>query len=305
MQDVTLAQLTHRQVAVNGVELHVAQQGEGRPVILAHGFPELGYSWRHQMPALAAAGYRALAPDLRGYGQSSIPDDVDAYDLPTLCLDLVGLLDDLGEQQGVFVGHDWGGQIVWQLARAHPDRVAAVVGLSVPFLPPLPRPPVELLRESVGEDFYMVWFQQPGVADRAFARNVRRTLATTKAWSAAWALGDDEPPCPPWMTEADLDVYVESFERTGFTGALNYDRNLDRNWELTAHLKDQRITQPALFLTGSRDPVRKWMPAEIMDGWVTDLHDSVIVEGAGHWVQQECPVAVNDALLAFLGATGY
>ena len=294
----------HRQLKLDGIELHVAELGSGRPVILCHGFPELWYSWRHQLTALAEAGYRAVAPDLRGFGGSSIPNDVEAYDLPSVALDMVGLLDDLGEERAVFVGHDWGASVVWQLALAVPDRVAAVVGMSVPFLPRAPAPPVGLLRQALGEDFYIVWFQQPGVADVALARDPRRTLTTSKQWTAQWAEQDEQPPRPPWLSEDDLRVYVEAFERTGFTGGLNYYRNLDRTWELTADLAERRIERPALFITGSRDPVRRFMPAEIMNGWVTDLRESV-VEGAGHWVQQERPGEVNDALLRFLADIGH
>jgi pimeloyl-ACP methyl ester carboxylesterase len=211
----------------------------------------------------------------------------------------------LGEEQGVFVGHDGGAAVVWQLALAHPERVAAVAGLSVPFAPRAPAPPVSIFRHRLGEDFYMVWFQQPGVADRALAADVRRTLLATRAWTSQWAEGDDDPPRPAWLTEADLGVYVEAFQRTGFTGGLNYYRNIDRNWELNAPLAERRIGQPALFVTGSRDPVGRFMPAEVMDGWVTDLRAKVVIEGAGHWIQQERPEEVNDALLGFLADLGY
>jgi pimeloyl-ACP methyl ester carboxylesterase len=299
------ARLVHRQLKVDGVELHVAELGSGPPVVLCHGFPELWYSWRHQLPALAAAGYRAVAPDMRGYGGSSIPADPEAYDLLSVCQDLLGLLDDLGEDRGVFVGHDWGAAAVWQLAQAYPARVCAVVAMSVPFTPRAPAAPIGLLRGGLGEDFYIVWFQHPGVADAALSRDVRRTLTARAQWTAQWSREDDQPPLPAWLTEEDLRVYVEGFERTGFTGGLNYYRNIDRTWELTAHLAGRRIEQPALFISGSRDPVGRFMPAEIMNGWVTDLRERVIVAGAGHWVQQERPSEVNEALLRFLGSVGY
>jgi pimeloyl-ACP methyl ester carboxylesterase len=297
--------MTHDRVAVNGIELHIAEQGQGPPVVLCHGFPELSYSWRHQIPALAEAGYRAVAPDMRGYGESSIPAEIEAYDAPTLCADLVGLLDELRAERAIFVGHDWGASVVWQLALAHPSRVAALVALSVPYVPRPPAPPVELLRQGLGEDFYIVWFQRPGVADEALARDVRRTLTTTRAWSAQWGEDEEDPPRPAWLTEDDLRLYVEAFERTGFSGGLNYYRNIDRNWERTADLAERRIEQPALFLAGSRDPVLQFMPPEAMDGWVTDLRGTVIVEGAGHWVQQEQPGEVNRALLRFLRDVGF
>lgn len=292
--------VVHRRLPVDGIELHLAEAGAGPLVVLLHGFPELWYSWRHQLPALADAGYRTIAPDLRGYGDSSAPREIEAYALQAVCGDFIGLLDRLGADRAVFVGHDWGAAVAWQLALEHPERVAAVAGLSVPFVPRAPAEPISLLRKARGEDFYMIWFQQPGVAERALERDIRRTLTATTAWTAAWAQGDDQPPLPAWLTEEDVRVYVDAFERTGFSGGLNYYRNIDRNWERTEHLADRRIEQPALFITGSRDPVKQFMPAEAMDGWVTDLRGVIQVEGAGHWVQQERPDEVSDALLSFL-----
>jgi pimeloyl-ACP methyl ester carboxylesterase len=293
--------VVHRQLSIDGVELHVAEAGAGSLVVLLHGFPELWYSWRHQLPALADAGYRAIAPDLRGYGRSSAPGEIEAYALEAVSGDFIRLLDRLGEDRAVFVGHDWGAAVAWHLALEHSERVTAVAGLSVPFVPRAPAEPISLLRRARGEDFYMVWFQEPGVAERALERDVRRTLTATTAWTAAWAQGDDQPRLPAWLTEEDLTVYVEAFERTGFSGGLNYYRNIDRNWKQSEHLADRRIEQPALFITGSRDPVKQFMPAEAMDGWVTDLRGVIQVEGAGHWVQQERPDEVNDALMNFLG----
>ena len=294
------APVTHSRLAVNGIQLHVAEAGAGPPVVLLHGFPELWYSWRHQIAALADAGYRALAPDKRGYGDSSVPDAVEDYVLDTVCADFVAMLDALGERDAVFVGHDWGAIVAWHLARAHPERVRAVVGASIPFVPPGPAPPVAPLREALGGDHYMVWFQEEGVADEALARDVRRTLATTKPWSPSWAAGDDSPPAPGFMSEEDLQVYVDAFERTGFSGALAYYRNLDRNFERGEALAGRRVEQPALFVTGSRDPIKQIAPAQVMDGSVTDLRRVVEIEGAGHWVQQERPDEFNAALLDFL-----
>ena len=171
--------------AVNGIELSVLEQGEGETIVLCHGFPELAFSWRRQIPILAAAGYRVLAPDMRGYGDSSAPAAVSAYDVLTLCDDLCGLLDSVGERSAIFVGHDWGANVVWQLAAIHPERVRAVAGLSVPFVPRAPAPPISILRSQLGEDFYIVWFQEPGVADEVFARDVRRTLTATARGAVA------------------------------------------------------------------------------------------------------------------------
>jgi pimeloyl-ACP methyl ester carboxylesterase len=290
-----------RRIATNGIELQVLDEGSGPLVVLCHGFPELAFSWRRQVPALVAAGFRVVVPDMRGYGRSSAPEEVAAYDVVSLCGDLCGLLDALGEQSAVFVGHDWGASVVWQLAVLDPPRVRAVAGLSVPFVPRAPAPPMPILRRHFGDDFYIAWFQQPGVADEALARDVRRTLTTSRVWTSRWAEDDGEDPGPPsWMSAAELAVYVEAFERTGFTGGLNWYRNIDRNWELTAAVADRRVQQPALFLTGERDPVRRFMPAEAMHGWVSDLRAEVLVPGAGHWVQQEAPEVVNAALLEFL-----
>ena len=294
--------MTARMVQTNGIELSVIDEGAGPLVVLCHGFPELAFSWRHQVPALTAAGYRVIAPDMRGFGNSSAPQAVEAYDVATLCADMTGLLDALGEQQAIFVGHDWGANVVWQLAVLAPERVRAVAGLSVPFVPRAPAAPIPIMRRHLGEDFYIVWFQQQGVADEALARDVRRTLTTSRQWTADWALEDGaEPSRPPWLSEQELGVYVEAFERTGFTGGLNWYRNIDRNWELTEPVAERRVEQPAMFLTGELDMVRRFMPAEAMRGWVSDLRAEIVVPGAGHWVQQQAPEEVNAALLEFLG----
>jgi pimeloyl-ACP methyl ester carboxylesterase len=299
-EGVSLPPVAERRLSVNGVELGVLDEGSGPLVVLCHGFPELAFSWRRQMPALTGAGLRVVAPDLRGYGGSSAPAEVEAYDVVALCGDLCGLLDALGADDAVFVGHDWGAWLVWQLAVLHPARVRAVAGLSVPFVPRAPAPPLAIMRRHLGEDFYIVWFQEPGVADAALARDVRRTLTTSRQWTAQWAQEDRPPRCPAWLSEQELAVYVEAFERTGFTGGLNWYRNIDRNWELTASVAEQRVEQPALFLTGEHDPVARFMPAAGMRGWVTDLRAEVVVPGAGHWVQQQEPEAVNTALLEFV-----
>lgn len=291
----------------DGVALHVEEHGpaDGPVVVLLHGFPELGFSWRHQWPALAEAGYRVLVPDLRGHGASDAPADLEAYVVTAVTRDVLALLDHADAETGVVVGHDWGADLAWKTAWLHPERVAAVGGISVPFLPRAPEPPIELLRRHLGEDFYMVWFQEPGVAERALERDVRRTLATTRQWTPAWAEDtDDDPPTPRFMTEDELAVYVDAYARTGFRGGLAAYRVMDRNWALTAPYAERRITQPALFVTGERDPVRQFVPAAAMDGWVTDLREHVVVDGAGHWVNQEAPEPVNAALLRFLAGLG-
>jgi pimeloyl-ACP methyl ester carboxylesterase len=297
-----IAVMPARLIATNGIELSVTEQGEGPLVVLCHGFPELAYSWRMQVPALAAAGYRVLAPDMRGFGRSSRPTEIEAYDVVTLAADMCGLLDAVGEEDAVFVGHDWGANLVWHLAILHPERVRAVAGLSVPFVPRAPAAPLPIMRRDLGEDFYIVWFQEPGAADQALARDVRRTLTTSRVWTSSWAEEEgSEPSRPEWWSEEDLQAYVDAFERTGFTGGLNWYRNIDRNWELTAAVAERRIEAPAMFITGELDTVRRFMPAEVMQGWVSDMRAEIVVAGAGHWVQQQAPEAVNAALLEFLG----
>jgi pimeloyl-ACP methyl ester carboxylesterase len=295
-------QLPARQVATNGIELKVVEYGAGPAVVLCHGFPELGFSWRYQVFALAAAGYRVLVPDMRGYGGSSRPDDAGAYDLLTIAGDLVGLLDDIGAEDAVFVGHDWGAAAVWQLALAHPGRVRAVAGLSVPVSPRSPVPPIPVLRKRLGEDFYMVWFQEPGVADAVLNADVRRTLLADDVQVSAWS--DGALGSRPWLTEEEFAVFVGEFERTGFTGGLNYYRNLDRNWALTEPLAGRTIDCPSLFLTGSDDLVATFMSAGRLTEVLTDLREHVVLDGAGHWVQQERPDQVNEVLIRFLSSAG-
>jgi len=295
--------MAERQVQLNGVELHLVEEGAGAPVVLCHGFPELAFSWRHQIPVLAREGYRVIAPDMRGFGQSSRPQEVGAYDVVSLCGDMTALLDALGEDSAIFVGHDWGASLVWSLALLQPARVRAVAGLSVPFVPRAPAAPIPIMRRHLGEDFYIVWFQAPGPADEALARDVRRTLTTSRQWTAAWAQEvGKQAKLPAWLSEEELAVYVSAFERTGFTGGLNWYRNIDRNWELTESVADRHVTQPAFFLTGELDPVRQFMPAAAMQGWVDDLRAEIVVPGAGHWVQQQAPDVVNAALLEFLAS---
>jgi pimeloyl-ACP methyl ester carboxylesterase len=294
-----------REIDAGGLRMQVADAGAGPPVALLHGFPELWYSWRHQLRDLADAGFHAIAPDMRGYGGTERPEAVDAYDAVTLAGDVLALMDAFGHERFVAVGHDWGANVAWELARRHPDRVTAVAGLSVPFVPRPPAPPLPILREHLGEGFYMVWFQEPGVAEAALERDVRRTLRTQEVWDADWAQRDGpEPPRPPFWTLPDEELYVATFERTGFAGGLNWYRNLDRNWELSADVADRRIEQPALFATGERDPVRRFMPPAAMDGWVTDLRESIVVPGAGHWLQQQAPEVVSEMLVRFLRSVG-
>lgn len=294
---------------------------DGAPaVLLVHGFPELAYSWRHQIPALVDAGYRVLAPDMRGYGQSSRPERIDAYDIHALTGDLVAVLDDAGVDRAVFVGHDWGAATVWNAAQLHPQRVAAVVGMSVPPLPRGHRLPTESFRKMFGDNFfYMLYFQEPGVADAELGADPRRTLSRLfgsfdpadeadvsmrmlRPGPEGWV---ERFPTPTgladWITPDEFEYYVNVFSETGFTGALNWYRNLDRNWELTA-TGTTPIEVPAMFLTGADDPVGAFFPADRATQVVKGPYRAVTVEGAGHWLQQQKPDVVNAALLEFLAS---
>ena len=288
-----------RFVETNGVRLRVIEAGDrGAPVIvLAHGFPELAFSWRHQIPVLAEAGYHVLAPDQRGYGGSSLPDAVEDYDIHALTADLVGLLDDVGVERAIFIGHDWGAMVVWHAALLHPDRVRAVAGLSVPPIPRARSRPTARWREKFGEDFYMLWFQEPGPADHALAADVAATMRGLLA-------GDPMAALPDWISEAELDIYISEFSQTGFTGGLNWYRNYDRNWETTPELETARITAPALFVGGTADPILGFMRPERATEVATGPYREVLIEGAGHWVHQERPEEVNRVLLDFLAEYG-
>jgi epoxide hydrolase A/B len=311
--------LSTRTISTNGVDLAVIDEGQGPPVILAHGFPELAYSWRHQIPALVNAGYRVLAPDQRGYGGSSRPEAIEDYDIIALTGDLIGLLDDIDASRAVVVGHDWGSMVAWQSALLHPDRLAGVVGMSVPFLPRGERPPIEAMRFVFADNFfYIVYFQEPGPADAELgddpARTMRRLLAgmtsTAEPDPDAFALDGrgfvdriPEPEgLPDWLTQDELDHYIDTFRRTGFTGGLNWYRNFDRNWELTPQLDGAKVEIPSLFIGGSADPVLVMSPPSVGAAFLSDHRGDVIIDGAGHWVQQETPGAVNDALIGFLDA---
>jgi pimeloyl-ACP methyl ester carboxylesterase len=304
-------------IDVNGVTLEVftagasgngATNGAG-PVVLCHGFPELAYSWRHQIPALVAAGHHVIVPNQRGYGRSSQPAAVADYDIHQLCGDLVGLLDHFGYGDAVFVGHDWGAIVVWNLALLHPQRVRALANLSVPLLIRGPRDWVGFWEEHLGGDFYIVHFnRQPGVADAVFAEhteNLLRNLYRTRQWEQSPVdLGPGmaminmatapEMPGDLLMSEAELSVFVESFRHSGFTGAINWYRNFTRNWETTADV-DQHVNQPTLMIYGQHDMVP---PNPQLGDHVGDLEAHTLP--CGHWIQQEQPDETNRLLLDWL-----
>jgi pimeloyl-ACP methyl ester carboxylesterase len=312
---------TERLVDTNGVRLRVIEAGDrGAPVVvLAHGFPELAYSWRAQIPVLADAGYHVLAPDQRGYGGSSRPDAIEAYNIHELTADIVGLLDDVGAERAAWVGHDWGAIMVWNAPLLHPDRVAAVAALSVPVVPRAKVPPTQALRRTFGENFfYMLYFQEPGVADAELngdpARTMRRLMGGEPApgdQNAALRMLTPGPEgfidrlaeperLPGWISQDELDHYIGEFSRTGFTGGLNWYRNFDRNWETTPELAGAKISVPCLFIGGSADPVLSFTRRDRAAEVITGPYREVMIDGAGHWLQQERPDEVNAHLLDFL-----
>jgi pimeloyl-ACP methyl ester carboxylesterase len=284
--------------SVNGIELSVLAEGSGPLVVLAHGFPDLALTWRLQVPALVAAGYRVVAPDMRGYGGSARPESVEAYRSDVVGEDLVGLLDHEGVERAHFVGHDWGASSVWPLGLTHPDRVLSLTGLSVPYAPPSPAPPTEIFRKRLGEDFYMLRFH----SDDAIPE-LERDPARTLALILNGRLDDPGPGVavdrPTWLPQDVFEEYVAAFGRTGFAAALNYYRNLDPNWRLAEQREAGVIEAPSLFVTGSRDPVALFMSAENAASSFRDLERHV-VEAAGHWVHQQEPDQVNALLLGHL-----
>lgn len=325
---------------VNGIRMAYYEAGprEGIPVVFLHGFPEIAFSWRHQIKALAEAGRWVIAPDQRGYGLTDRPAAVEDYDLEHLTADLVALLDHLGVEKAVFVGHDWGGLILWQMPLRHPERVAGAIGLNTPFMPRGPADPIAIMRRRFGDKMYIVHFQIPGEADAVLDADPRKAMqffmrrpmpaapgapdpsggvtrsvvqdgedAPARAeGESSFALIDilrmyspDFDPRPALLTPEEMDAFVETFQRTGFTGGINWYRNFTRNWERSAHIKDL-VTCPSLMVMAELDAVLPPSGADGMETYVPDL-EKVLIRGSGHWTQQEKPEEVNQAILGWLG----
>jgi len=319
--------LKHRIVETNGIKMHVAEQGKGPLVILLHGFPEIWYSWRYQIPVLAEAGFHVVAPDLRGYGETEQPKDIDQYTLLHLVGDIIGLLDVLNEETAVIVGNDWGATLAWNAALLRPDRFKGIIALNVPMMPQPPIPPTTIFPQSENELFYTLYFQTPGVAEKEFEQDTRSTihkLLYSASGDAGPREGNDRTPNPfnmvsrengllsalpmpkitSWLKEKDLNVYTEAFIKTGFRGGLNYYRNLDRNRELLSCFNGLKVMIPALFIIGSRD-VGLSIPG--MDQIISDminlvpnLRQTIFLKDCGHWAQQERPEEVNSNIVSFL-----
>jgi len=309
---------TTRTVAVNGIELFLREQGEGPLVLLCHGWPELSYSWRHQIAALAEAGFRVVAPDMRGFGRSSAPQPIEAYSIFDLVGDMVALVAELKETRAAIIGHDWGAPVAWHAALFRPDLFTAVAGLSVP--PPWRGRgrPLETLRKGGVTNFYWQYFQAPGVAESELERDVALTMRGILGGGfsdpvrslfipeGGGFLGEVAPDrsLPDWLSEAELALFVEAYKASGFRGGLNWYRNIDRNWDLTAPWHGAQIRQPSLFIAGSKDPViSDAMSGKQVAGIervLPNIQQKLIIDGAGHWIQQERPQEVNAALIAFL-----
>ncbi len=303
-----------RMISANGIDVFLTEQGAGPLVLLCHGWPELSHSWRHQLPAIAAAGFHAVAPDMRGYGRTSAPQNIDAYSIFDMVGDMVVLVAALGETKAIIIGHDWGAPIAWHAALFRPDIFTAVGGLSV--APPWRgrERPLDTLAKSGVTNFYWQYFQKPGVAEAEFERDVGYTMrAVTFGVDGSLFLKDGRGflgdttisrPRPAWVSEQDMAHVVETYTRTGFRGGLNWYRNIDRNWELTAPWHGAKIYQPSIFIAGANDSVVTGIlggkRVTEMDRVLPNLRRKLLIEGAGHWIQQERPEEVNAALVEFL-----
>lgn len=305
-----------RFVETNGIRMALYEQGKGSPVVFLHGFPELAYSWRHQLPAVADAGFRAIAPDLRGYGQTSKPDGVEQYTIQQLVGDVTGLLDALDIEQATFVAHDWGALLAWQVALLAPERMLRLAALNIPFLPRQPVEPIATMRAIFGDSFYIVNFQDSDEADRRCAEDparvfealMRRHAVTRErfnqlpkemqSFSLLTALTRDELPGEKLLTADEEKVYVDAFTAGGFTGPINWYRNWTHNWETTAGV-DQIVTVPTLFIGAVDDVIISLEWIEAMKPCVANLEIHVL-QDCGHWSQQEKPDEVNQIIVDWL-----
>jgi pimeloyl-ACP methyl ester carboxylesterase len=321
--DSAIPEVTHRMIETNGIRLHVAEQGEGPLVILCHGFPECWYSWRHQLRALAKAGFRAVAPDLRGYGQSDRPEEVEKYTILHDIGDIVGLVDALGAQQAVIAGHDVGATMAWQAALLRPDRFRAVIALSPPFRTRGfgdSGPPTTLMPRTENAVFYQLFLQTPE-AEAGLGRDLRLTFRyqfhtfsgdrPPSAGVGGFPPGmmprkggflTDPPSLPAWVAESDIDVYVKEYARSGFHGPLAWYRNVDRSWELLAPFAGAAVTVPALYMAGDRDFVAAVFSPSIakQSAMVPKLRPAIMLPGCGHWTQQERAAEVSAAMIDFV-----
>jgi pimeloyl-ACP methyl ester carboxylesterase len=317
-----MTELRHGYVYTNGIRMHYVEQGEGPMVLLCHGWPEFWYSWRHQIPALAAAGFRVVAPDQRGYGETDAPDEVESYTQLNLVADLVGLVQELGEDKSFIVGHDVGSAVAASASLLRPDMFRALGLLSVPYMPRQKlRPAVRFDVVSQEKQFYQRYFQRRNHVERELEEDLARSLTGIFYTASGEARSGDQESTfiffdkasrlvdnfkmpirlPPWLSQADLDNYVAAFKRSGFRGPINWYRNFDLNWELLPFLDGAKILQPAVFATGSLDGVLKFTGSayEDLETNVPRLVGKHLIPGVGHWVQQERPTEINELLIGF------
>lgn len=325
MKEPAISDITQRTIETNGIRLNIAEKGSGPLVLMCHGFPESSYSWRHQIDALAAAGFHAVAPDMRGCGGSDRPQAIDQYTLFHLVGDMVGLLDALRAPQAVIIGHDTGANVAWQAALMRPDRFRAVAGLSVPFRPRPKLAPTSTMPRTADARFYQLYFQTPGPAEAELERDPREAIRNMLYGAsgdaprgagtgpdlamvpngAGFLRGAPAPAAlPAWLTEQDVDIYAAGFRRAGFRGALNWYRNLDRSWEMSAPFDGALVRVPALYIAGDRDMVVSFPGMDQLlanlKRLVPGLRRQLMLPGCGHWTQQERPQEVNAALIDFL-----
>lgn len=318
-----VAGVTFRYIEANGLKMRIAEAGSGPLVLMAHGWPESWYSWRHQMTMLAEAGYHVMAPDMRGYGETDAPINVDDYDIEHVAGDLVGILDVLGEETAILVGHDWGAIVAWTTVLLHPTRFSALITMSVPYGGRVAQSPMDTWREAYGDDFFYILYHNEagGAAEAEYDADPRGLISrlylspdsprepaaiTDRKRAAGGWIGRLGAPLglPDWLRQEDLDYVVTQFEQAGFRGGINYYRNFHRNWEITEHLDGAKIDIPVLFIAGSRDSVIAGADEERLTATISratnDLRGVVLIPEIGHWVQQEAPEETNAAILEFL-----
>jgi pimeloyl-ACP methyl ester carboxylesterase len=323
-----MVEIAHHTIEANGIRIHYAEAGHGPLVLFCHGFPESWYSWRHQLRALAEAGFHAVAPDMRGYGQTDKPAEIERYTIFHLTGDMIALASALSPEKAVIVGHDWGAPVAWHAALFRPDRFRGVAGLSVPFRPRGLTRPTSAMPQTESTLFYQLYFQTAGVAEAEFERDPRSTIRRSlysgsgdvprrsAADESDWAVGMvprdggfltgtlDPERLPGWLDEADIDFYAGEFARSDFRGGLNWYRNIDRNWELMAPFQGAPVTAPALYVAGDRDLVVRFKGADKLianlEQFVPNLRRKIMLEGCGHWTQQERAAEVNAALIEFI-----
>tara|TARA_B100001013_G_C24607451_1_gene441669 strand:+ start:490 stop:1557 length:1068 start_codon:yes stop_codon:yes gene_type:complete len=311
-------------IETNGIRMRLAEMGSDGPLVLfAHGWPESWYSWRHQLTALSEAGFRVVAPDMRGYGETDAPEEIDKYDIEQLSADMVGILDALGEETATIVGHDWGAPVASHSALIYPDRFTKLVIMSVPYTGRQDQNPLEGLKAVFQDNFFYILYhnEQGGVAEKEYDSDPRGLLSRfylspdspreePKITDSKRSAGGFLPRIgaakglPGWLKQKDLDYVVNQFEKAGFRGGVNYYRNIERNWEITVDLEDFAIKVPTLFLAGSQDMVIRGATKEMlqssMEKSIPNLQQVILLPNIGHWVQQEAPEETNQALLNFL-----